>query len=61
MSTVCWEPGCGVLVEGGSCWCLEHAATGCRGELDDGSECKHLSHYCEEPVHFCEAHGGEPR
>jgi hypothetical protein len=58
MNATCWEPGCGELIEGGSCWCLEHLDTGCTGELDTGADCEHPAHCCQEPIHYCQAHGG---
>jgi hypothetical protein len=57
---VCLEPGCGELIPARGCWCREHLATGCDGELDSGAECQHPAHHCEDPVHLCEAHGGPP-
>jgi hypothetical protein len=59
MSRVCWEPGCGKWIEGGPCWCFDHLRV-CDGGLYSKDLCKHPAHDCQEPVHYCEAHGGEP-
>lgn len=50
--TPCLEPDCPELVLVGGCWCWEHINV-C---ADVG--CPHPAHRCEEPVHFCERHGG---